>query len=285
MADGYPLGPICTESSPLATINEDGTLCRAASAIPGPVSGQIQQPTYVTVVPELKTAVDITFNLAAPTTWDAFWRSAYDKINSGFQRQADEWLKRGIFTQEEVRGLVDARNRELLRIRNQLTPFGRLYSEVLKPAASLPNLEKLLAEKGSIRAVLESAGKTRVVVDRLAIVSRVAGPALIGLDVVLTSVVIVQASPEERSRVTAEEVGGLAGGVGFGMAGFWAGCATFAAYASPTLTIPVVGEVTTGTACLVGGFIVGGGLGYAGRKSGRAIGSAAYDWVTCLTWQ
>lgn len=285
MAGGYTVGPMCRESRPLASFVDEGTLCRATSAEPGPVSAQRQQSPYITVTPELKTTVDIAFNTSAPMTWDAFWRLAYDRINAGLQRQADELLKRGYFSQEEVQALIDRRNRELLRIRNQLTPMGKLYSEILKPAATLPDLEGLLAKKGSIQAVLESAGKTRAVVDRFAVVSRVAGPALIVLDVTLTSVVIAQAPTEERARVAARETGGLVGGIGFGMAGAWVGCATFAAYASPSLVIPVVGEVTTGTACFVGGFIVGSGLSYAGRESGRALGVEAYDWVTRLTWQ
>ena len=48
-----------------------------------------------------------------------------------------------------------------------MTPFGKLYSEVLKPANALPTLESLVERKGSVEAVLVSVGKTRAVTNRL----------------------------------------------------------------------------------------------------------------------
>lgn len=40
---------------------------------------------------------------------------------------------RGSVTSEEARQLVNARNALLVRMRSKLTPFGELYSEILKP--------------------------------------------------------------------------------------------------------------------------------------------------------
>lgn len=58
-----------------------------------------------------------------------------------------------------------------------------------------------------------------------------------------------------------------------------AGCASLAMLASPSLTIPLVGEVTTGGACLVGGILGGIGVGWFGRKAGALVGEGLYDIV------
>lgn len=48
--------------------------------------------------------------------------------------------------------------------------------------------------------------------------------------------------------------------------------------------IPVVGKVTTGGACLVGGIAGGFGFGWLGHTLGQWAGEAAYDFVTDLHW-
>ena len=78
---------------------------------------------------------------------------------------------------------MNARNAGVLKIRGRLSLFGEMYSEILKPRASLNTAEQLLAEKGSVRWPLESVGRTRQVVDRIGIVSRWAGPAAIVLQI------------------------------------------------------------------------------------------------------
>jgi hypothetical protein len=90
-----------------------------------------------------------------------------------------------------------------------LSPFGRLYSEISKPSPTLPTLERLVRDKGSIQAVLTSVGKSRAVVNRFAAVARVAGPGTIVIQFTLSAVVITAASPESRARVGAREAGGL----------------------------------------------------------------------------
>jgi len=66
---------------------------------------------------------------------------------------------------------------------------------------------------------------------------------------------------------------------GFGTGGMWAGCATASLLASPSLVIPLVGEVTTGGACMVGGILGGLGFGWFGRKFGEAAGEEMYHLV------
>lgn len=64
-----------------------------------------------------------------------------------------------------------------------------------------------------------------------------------------------------------------------------AGCVSAAALASPSLAIPVIGEITTGGACLIGGLVGGLSLGYVGHRLGGAIGSAVYTTVSEFTWE
>jgi hypothetical protein len=56
------------------------------------------------------------------------------------------------------------------------------------------------------------------------------------------------------------------------------------ALASPSLVIPVVGEVTTGGACIVGGIAGGVGAGWLGYLLGQWAGEATYDFVTEFQW-
>jgi len=167
MAGGKSPAPYCSYSNPEDV--EDGTLCRAPSPLPGSLGFTVTQPASraATVVsPALKITLELPFSIAPQMTWDAFQRLAYDKLNAGLQQQANELLKRGSITYPEMEKLVNARNASVLQVRNRLTSFGELYSEILKPGASLKTAEQLLTEKGSIEAVLESVGKTRQVVDR-----------------------------------------------------------------------------------------------------------------------
>lgn len=233
----------------------------------------------------VRSTVEVTFNIAPHMTWDSYARLFYDRANQALQSQANELLRRGNISPHEVRHLVESqRNRLVMEFRNRLSPFGRLYSEILKPANQLPTLETMLARKGTLEGVLQSVGKSRMVVNRVAAISRAAGPAAIVLQLTLSAVVIYTAPPEERGRVAAGETGGIVGGVAGGIGGAWAGCATFAMLASPSLVIPVVGEIGTGGACFVGGIIGGLGLGWAGHEAGRATGLALYDFTTSLEW-
>jgi hypothetical protein len=183
-----------------------------------------------------------------------------------------------------MKSLVDARNASVMQIRNRLTSFGEMYSEILKPASSLKGAEQWLQEKGTIEAVLENVGKTRTVVDRIGIVSRFGGPLTIVLEICIDTVVIAQAPPQDRRRVAAKQIGGAAFGLAGGYSGMWAGCAGGSALMSWSLLVPIVGEGATGTGCLVGGLLGGLGVGYEARKGGEALGEVSYDFVTKLHW-
>jgi hypothetical protein len=233
----------------------------------------------------IRETVELSFPIAPHNTWDAFVRLSYEMQNRVIQAQADALLHRGNVTVGEAHDLVESqRNRLLIETRNRLSPPGRLYSELLKSSRDLPTLERLVKEKGSIEAVLRSVGKARQVVNRFAMVWRVAGPALIVIDISLTAVVIVEAPSQDRSRVAARETGGLLGAAAGGTAGAWAGCLSLALITSPSLAVPVVGEVTEGAACLVGGIMGSVGVGWLGRTAGRASGEAIYEFVTDFQW-
>jgi hypothetical protein len=170
---------------------------------------------YSPVVSQTATA---TFSVGSNLTWDSFWRKVYEDANKIIQRQANELLRRGNLVEAEVRALVEGQRNALVRqVRQYNSPFGRLYSEILKPSNKLPTLEQLVAQKGSLKAVLTSVGKSRAVVNRFAAVSRVAGPATIVIQITVSAMVIYSAPSEERGRVAAREEGG----VGLGMLSGW----------------------------------------------------------------
>ena len=235
--------------------------------------------------PGYKVSSDIAVSVGAPMSNDGFQRLIYDRINGNLQRQANELVRRGQITVQEARHLVDGRNALLLKIRARLSPFGQLYSEILKPRASLKTFDQFLQQKGSIEAALSSVGKTRQVVDRIGVISRVAGPATIIISVSCTAFVIARAPAEDRARVASREIGGTVGSIAGGVGGMWAGCAAGASLASPSLVIPIWGEVTAGGACLVGGLLGGFGFGALGHKVGRDIGNYIYNHATDFQWQ
>lgn len=233
----------------------------------------------------VRAASDVAFGISPNLTWDAYWRLMYERAGTAIQRQANVLIVRGNITAQEARYLVESqRNAVLLEMRNRLSPFGRLYSELLKPSSRLPTFEQLVDRKGSIEAVLRSVGKSRAVVNRFAAVSRVAGPAMIVIQITVTAVVIAEAPPDGRSAVASREIGGVVGATSFGVGGMWAGCFGLSIAVSPSLVLPVVGEVTTGGACLVGGLVGGLGLGWAGHQLGRQAGENIYNFATQMQW-
>jgi hypothetical protein len=234
-----------------------------------------------------------TMNVAFPVTtnmsWDGFWRAAYNKANSVIQQQANQLMQRGNITLAEAKYLVETqRNALILEMRKPLSPFGKLYSERLKPAASLPTLESLLQRKGNIEAILLSVGKTRAVTNKISFIARAAGPAGAILEITAVSVVVEQAPPSERSRVAAEEISGAVGGLATGTAGMWAGGLAGAVWAgtwaAPTLAIPVIGVITEGGAILLGGIVGGLFSSWAGHRASKAIASEVWS-RTSTQWK
>jgi hypothetical protein len=243
-------------------------------------------PTRYSYAVKASEVIDIQFPVAATFAWDGFWRAAYQKADLVIQRQANELLARGNITMEEARQLVEVeRNGLVLQMREPLSPFGKFYSEALKPATDLPTLEALLAKKGSLEAVLASVGKSRAVTNRIAFIGRSAGAAGVVLEIVSISVAIEKAPPGHRGEVATEEITGAALDLGVGSAGMWTGAAAGAAWAgtwaSPTLLIPVVGEITEGTAIVLGG--IAGGLFFCWAEH-DAIKATAHA-VTQAVWR
>jgi hypothetical protein len=224
------------------------------------------------------------FGIGSNLAWDSYQREMYNQLNAALQRQANTMRTQGVISEAEARALIAQRNLILAESRKSLSPFGRLYSEILKPSSQLPTYEKLLEQKGSIEAIVESVGKTRAVVNRLSVVMKYGGRAGIVLQIVVSAVIIAEAPPEQRGRTTAGQAGAVGGAALFGWGGAWAGCGTAALLVSPSLAIPIVGEGAEGGACLIGGIIGGFGLGALGGWGGQAAGEAIYDYVTQLRW-
>jgi hypothetical protein len=293
MAGARTPGPIGTSGRPHDL--DDGTMALALSPRPGPIGVErdwtrrserpASQAQLLLLSPLFQETVQVTSNMTAPMAWDSYWRMAYDRADKVLQAQADELLKRGNITRLEFDELVKARNKLVEEFRKPLSPFGKQYSEILKPTSHLPQPNELLTRKGSVEAVLESVGKSRATVNRLSMVFRVAGPAMLVLDMTVTTIVVMKTPAEQRDRVAAREYTGLGLGVAGGAGGAWAGCVALAALGSPTLVLPVVGVVTEGTLCAVGGILGGLGVGWAGREIGKAAGEAAYDFVATIRWE
>jgi hypothetical protein len=205
-----------------------------------------------------KESIELQFPVATTMGWDSFKRLVYQKNDKVIQADANKLLARGNVTMEEARELVEVkRNGLVLSMREELSPFGKFYSETLKPASSLPTLEQLIAKKGSIEAVLVSVGKSRASVDKLSYYCRRAGVAGLVLEIVSVSVVVAETPYGHKTERFVEEGIGLGVDMGVGSVGMWgggmAGAAWAGTWASPTLLIPVVGEVTEGGAIIVGG--------------------------------
>lgn len=258
----------------------------------GTAPGKEQQFLYSPIVRvvenvsiPIKTSFEWAWGIGTNLEWDSYFRKLYIGINNGFTRQANELLRRGIITNAETRALVNQRNLLVKDMRKPLSPFGRLYSEILKPSESLPTHDQLLRIKGSNEAILSSIGKTRSYVDHLSVKMSYAGRGLVVINLTMSAYIIARAAPEDRARVASRQGGALVGGAIGGWGGAWAGCAGFSLLASSSLVVPVVGEGVTGGACLVGGLIGGFGGGAIMSWLGGNAGEAAYDYLTRLQWK
>lgn len=236
--------------------------------------------------PAVQVTVDGSYAVGATQSWDAFMRKSYNHANQAISRQAKTLLERGNVSAQEARALVEGqRNALVMQMRQRLSPWGRIYSELLKPSGNLPTLNQLVARKGSIEAVLTSVGKSRSSVNRFAATVRVAGPAAIIIQITLSGVIVAQAPPQDRARVASAQAGSIVGGAAGGAGGAWAGCLGGAALLSPSLVLPIVGEIGTGGGCLIGGIVGAFGFGAAGAVVGERAGQATYDFVTRFEWK
>lgn len=256
------------------------------AAKPGPVNEPPQSlaPEQLQSVEVVKSATSAVSGPVAMMTWDSFVRAyVYDPAARVISEQGEEFVRNGTMSHREAASWVNAqRNALLLHVRDNLnTPLGRAFAEFQKPRSALPTLETALegkrlrspgaSETQLLTAVIQGGGRTRASTNRLAMTFRFAGPALIGVDIVLSGYIIAQAAPEDRGRVAAGQVGGIVGGGAGGWAGAKLGCAGGAAVG---VWFKLVGAVP---GCAIGG--IGGalGLGYAGSRLGNAAGEHLWD--------
>jgi hypothetical protein len=224
--------------------------------------------------------LETTFPITPHMTWDSFQRLSYESANQKIQMRANTLIENGDITYNRVKDLVEVqRNNLVIKTRNRLSPFGKLYSEILKPRTQLPTLDTMLERKGTLENVLKSVGKSRAAVDSFSSVFRKFGSCTIAIQMILSGLKLSKISSQERNRVASGEAGKLIAGTAGGMGGAWAGCAAGAAIASPTLVLPVIGEVTTGGACMAGGFIGGIGASSVLSEAGKAISLTSYDQI------
>jgi hypothetical protein len=89
--------------------------------------------------PVVQVTADGSYAVGATQSWDAFMRQSYDQANQAIARQANALLLRGNVSAQEARALVEGqRNALVMQMRQRLSPWGRIYSELLKPSSSLP---------------------------------------------------------------------------------------------------------------------------------------------------
>ena len=179
---------------------------------------QATEPQFL-YSPAVRVSEGATFGLGTNLTWDAYLRARYNQQNATFTRLANELLHRGPVTEAEMRVLLDQPNQLICETRKPLSPFGKVYSEVLKPTHNLPTYKRLLRAKGSNQAILQSIDKTRAYVNRLSLSMKYVGRGLVVVNLALSVVVVAQAKPEDRNRVAAGQGGALVGGT----AGGWGG--------------------------------------------------------------
>jgi hypothetical protein len=163
--------------------------------------------------PAVTVSVNASFGIGSNLSWDAYARHLYQQADLALQRQANALLASGRLIESDVRALSVKRDLVRSNVRNRLSPFGRLYSEILAPASRNPSFEERLLEKGSLDAMLKSVGKSRAVVNKLVTRMRWAGRATIVLQVVFSAVLIAEAQPEERARVASRQGGAIGGAV------------------------------------------------------------------------
>ncbi len=144
---------------------------------------------------------------------------------------------------------------------------------------------RTLESTTTLEAVLTSVGKSRGSVNRFAAYCRVGGPATVLIQFTFSGVIIAMAEPEDRARVAAGQAGAITGGAVGGLAGMWAGCAGLSMLVSPSLVLPLVGEVTPGGACVIGGIAGGFGAGWVGGMLGQWGGESVHDFVTTIQWK
>jgi len=262
---------------------DTGTMCLAASPLPGPLGLvtpqgiQLSNPPPVLATaqnPERKVE-SVAVSLGAGMTWDSVVRDVYNKGAAAIKAQAQQLVRTGQMTAEQAKVWANGQRNALLQAcRDKSTPLGRAIAEAIKPKPkTVADLEKL---GKSAAGIIESAGKTDPFVNRVAVGFRYAGPALLVIGLAFSAYHISTAPENERWQVIAQEAGTWAGVI----AGGWAGGAggVKAGGAIGTFIEPgggtAVGAVVGGVIGTIGGAITGG---WAGSKVGDYVYRAVED--------
>ena len=279
MGGGRPQGPMCQVEYPIVV--DDGTMCRAASPLPGPIGlsqgiGASNQPVRLATAQQPEREVEsVAISLGAETTWDSVVRQVYNKGAAAIRAQAEQLVRTGQMTTEQARVWANGQRNALLQAcRDKSSPLGRAIAEAIKPKPkTVADLEKL---GKSAAGIIESAGKTNPYVNRVAVGFRYGGPTLLVIGLAFSAYHISTAPEHERWHVIAQEAGTWAGA----LAGGWAGGAggAKAGAAIGTFIEPgggtAIGGVAGGVIGTIGGAIAGG---WAGSKVGDYVYRASED--------
>lgn len=271
MGDWTSKQPVCHSQDSLFTLDSGTTnLQRTSLQLPVGESGSPGAPLKG-APPVSKEVVEITLPLAGAMSWDAFHRAIYDQAAKKIQEQAFELSRKGALSPIEFEQFVAQRNALKVATRSQLSPFGELFSEILHPQSEFKTAQELLNKKGSIDAVIKGLGKTRGWVNRIGIVGRFAGPAVLVVQITFAAQVVADAPDDQKLRTGVSEAAEIGGGMAGGWYGAGSGCA---AGAAATFWFFGGGAIV---GCGVGGVLGGIGLGMAVGKSLRFAAEAAYD--------
>jgi hypothetical protein len=270
MACGRTAGPMCTVRNDVEI--DEGTMCLAVSPPPGPVcSLDLYQdaPVVTSYDLPLRAAQNVSISLGAQLSWDSVVRGIYNAGSEAIRTQAQELVRTGQMTVEQAKVWSNGQRNALMQAtRDQSSPLGRAIAEAIKPKGkTVADLEKL---GKSAAGIIESAGKTNPIVNRVAVGMRYAGPTLLVVGLSFSAYNIATAPPKERWLVTSKEVGTWAGALAGGWAGgeggaeVGAGIGSFIEPGGGTAAGGVVGAFVGG----VGGAIAGG---WAGGKAGEYV--------------
>ena len=264
--------PLCLSNRQICVA--DGTAVKQPSPRPHTIGASnglraLPTPTAATYAQPEEATESVAISLGAEMSWDSVVRDVYNKGAAAIRAQAQELVRTGQMTPEEAKVWSNGQRNALMQAcRDKSSPLGKAIAEAIKKEGkSVADLEKL---GKSAQGIIESAGKTNPMVNRVAVGFRYAGPALLVVGLSFSAYHIATAPESERWSVVAGEAGvwagALAGGYVGGLGGAKAGgvVGTFIEPGGGT----AVGGVVGGFIGSVGGAIVGG---WAGSTFGNYV--------------
>jgi hypothetical protein len=260
--------PGSTGNSDYAVAIDDGTLCLAATPAPGPLRDRT--PPTREESPATRAGQEISIALGADMTWDSVVRQIYIASAKAIQEQAEQMVRSGAMSPAEASTWANGQRNALIRAtRDRSTPLGKAIAEAIKPSNKLKTVEGLERAGKTAEGIIESAGRSNLWVNRVAVGFRYAGPTLLVIGVGFSAYNVVTAPEGERWHVAAKESGAwggsLAGAWAFGEAGCAAGALAGAPFAG----------VGAGPGCAVGAVV--GIIG--GAWFGGWVGENTADYV------